>query len=662
MGDLDSRKKVQVNLNGTNTQKQEFGRHSQIINESPQIKYLTQLRSIANGGGSDTEPSQHKKNNTGLPDQLKSGIENLGGFAMDDVKVHYNSSKPAQLQAHAYAQGTDIHLAPGQEKHLPHEAWHVVQQKQGRVKPTLQMKGIAINDDSALETEADVMGEKAMTRGTYAAIRHLPDRPLIGDNVSQRRSSTIGIPVVQRVKTLADLAQKGRRIDSLGTEYAANTNYIHIGANQTGDMYHVKAALALFSENFHVLIWGVPLADNGSPASKSAINSAAVIADYLAPNASVFFCDGGKPNASSPANNLANAFAGRMEQDGEAHGFLLDVGQATSLISMGLGGGHLADEKVIDGMANINKAWNRSFAEDLLDHGFKQGIRYVLVNYRNVSATPGGVHPEHDTGVVGFGQLMRIVKKTGAVPVPMGDPPFNSVGVGDATLQDYWTWDSTKGKGRNAEAGLIRFLAQNFDVIGAVGMRSGTMDLLSFVGIPILSIDEDPVLRPDFEEQPSWARTNKLESTYGSDRYGTIYLNRGPERVGSEYKGHPKGQFDPQNKGYLEEELSRRFEETKEDVRKASTWHETHPYGKEKAEQARRRVGHILKDAQNRKQNAEGIRRDFLILRQLSIVAESAYAQREYAGYDPSWDEVYASITQAEQALSQWEAELKHGT
>lgn len=105
---------------------------------------------------------QRKVNNTGLPDQLKSGIENLSGISMDDVSVHYNSSDPAQLQAHAFAQGTDIHIGPGQEKHLPHEAWHVVQQKQGRVKPTLQMKGeVNINDDDALETEADVMGAKA---------------------------------------------------------------------------------------------------------------------------------------------------------------------------------------------------------------------------------------------------------------------------------------------------------------------------------------------------------------------------------------------------------------------------------------------------------------------------------------------------------------------
>lgn len=100
-------------------------------------------------------------NDTGLPLQLKSGIEQLSGFSLNDVKVHYNSAEPAQLQAHAFARGTDIHVASGQEKHLAHEAWHVVQQKQGRVKPTTQLKGNAINDDVSLETEADVMGAKA---------------------------------------------------------------------------------------------------------------------------------------------------------------------------------------------------------------------------------------------------------------------------------------------------------------------------------------------------------------------------------------------------------------------------------------------------------------------------------------------------------------------
>jgi hypothetical protein len=83
---------------------------------------------------------------------------------MNDVKVHYNSAKPAQLQALAYTQGTDIHVGPGQERHLPHEAWHVVQQKQGRVKPTMQARGIALNAEQGLEREADMMGTQAAQR------------------------------------------------------------------------------------------------------------------------------------------------------------------------------------------------------------------------------------------------------------------------------------------------------------------------------------------------------------------------------------------------------------------------------------------------------------------------------------------------------------------
>lgn len=97
----------------------------------------------------------------GLPAPLRSGIEALSGMDMSDVQVHRNSSAPASVGAHAYAQGNDIHLGSGQEQHLPHEAWHVVQQREGRVKPTMQMAGVAINDDAGLEKEADTMGGKA---------------------------------------------------------------------------------------------------------------------------------------------------------------------------------------------------------------------------------------------------------------------------------------------------------------------------------------------------------------------------------------------------------------------------------------------------------------------------------------------------------------------
>jgi|GEM_PF-4818907 len=102
-------------------------------NGSKQVSKAVQLQEMANRYVAKQSAipvqSQPSGNTTGLPGGLKTGIEHLSGHSMDDVKVHYNSSRPAQLQAHAYAQGTDIHLGAGQEKHLPHEAWHVVQQK-----------------------------------------------------------------------------------------------------------------------------------------------------------------------------------------------------------------------------------------------------------------------------------------------------------------------------------------------------------------------------------------------------------------------------------------------------------------------------------------------------------------------------------------------------
>ena len=135
-----------------------------MANESQNNQKFIQLKSLGTTFNQQRQlPLQLKKNNSGLPDTLKSGVESLSGLSMDDVKVHYNSDKPAQLNAHAYAQGTNIHIASGQEKHLPHEAWHVVQQKQGRVQPTMMMKAkVPINDDQALEKEADIMGAKAL--------------------------------------------------------------------------------------------------------------------------------------------------------------------------------------------------------------------------------------------------------------------------------------------------------------------------------------------------------------------------------------------------------------------------------------------------------------------------------------------------------------------
>ena len=137
---------------------------TQIHNSPRMVAQRQQLRSLFGAAAQLHEAaSSSLPNHTGLPDNLKAGIESLSGMSLDHVKVHYNSSRPAQLNALAYAHGSDIHVAAGQEKHLSHEAWHVVQQAQGRVKPTMQMNdGMPVNDDVALEHEADVMGARAL--------------------------------------------------------------------------------------------------------------------------------------------------------------------------------------------------------------------------------------------------------------------------------------------------------------------------------------------------------------------------------------------------------------------------------------------------------------------------------------------------------------------
>ena len=98
----------------------------------------------------------------GLPAALRAGAETLSGLDLGGVRVHADSPRPAAMGALAYAQGSDIHLAPGQQVHLPHEAWHVVQQLQGRARVGWQAQGLPVNADAGLEAEADVMGALAM--------------------------------------------------------------------------------------------------------------------------------------------------------------------------------------------------------------------------------------------------------------------------------------------------------------------------------------------------------------------------------------------------------------------------------------------------------------------------------------------------------------------
>ena len=178
------------------------------------------------------QPTRTAENRTGLPDKLKTGVESLSGLSLDNVRVHYNSPEPARLQALAYTRGADIHVAPGQEGHLPHEAWHVVQQKQGRVRPTLQAKGASINDDRGLEREADAMGERA-----------LAGSPQARSAAQSQTAAGVGGGVLQRYK------EKQSNFD--GDADAVWAARKEIGITARSKMNHNVAVDYNDKENFH---------------------------------------------------------------------------------------------------------------------------------------------------------------------------------------------------------------------------------------------------------------------------------------------------------------------------------------------------------------------------------------------------------------------------
>jgi len=110
-----------------------------------------------------------RKENKNLSEEVQMKMESTFGEDFSDVAIHKNSQQAKDLNALAYTQGDNIHFAPGQfnqnsrqgQALIGHEFAHVQQQRQGRVAPTIQAKGLNINDDHVLEKEADAMGEKA---------------------------------------------------------------------------------------------------------------------------------------------------------------------------------------------------------------------------------------------------------------------------------------------------------------------------------------------------------------------------------------------------------------------------------------------------------------------------------------------------------------------
>ncbi|MEL6537950.1 MAG: DUF4157 domain-containing protein, partial [Bacteroidota bacterium] len=188
-------------------------------------------------------------NATGLPGGLKAKMENSFGTPLDGLRVHKNSSFPAKVGAIATTQGNRIDFAPGHynphtargQRLIGHEAWHTVQQAQGRVKPTLQMKtGHLVNDNSVLEQEANRAGEAVAASRTFAPRTY--SRPSTGQTAVVQCSVSWTHHSVNHKTPLLALADELPNITNFYLDPAANWDHAAIARDSI--KYHRFAKMA----------------------------------------------------------------------------------------------------------------------------------------------------------------------------------------------------------------------------------------------------------------------------------------------------------------------------------------------------------------------------------------------------------------------------------
>lgn len=137
-------------------------------------------RTGASGVSGSPAPTNDRPtpNQTGLPTDVLGKME---GFFQQDfsaVRVHADSSRADHLGARAFAQGNQVHFGPGEfqprsaggKQVIGHELAHVVQQGQGKVGGGSGTGGTRVNQDPALESEADRLGARAAGAGSSPSL------------------------------------------------------------------------------------------------------------------------------------------------------------------------------------------------------------------------------------------------------------------------------------------------------------------------------------------------------------------------------------------------------------------------------------------------------------------------------------------------------------
>ncbi len=448
-----------------------------------QDKPNAQIRSASNPENLNTDslsqspekgPTIQKKANA-LPPNIQSGVEAISGYSMENVKVHYNSAKPALIQAKAYTQGDHIHVAPGEERHLPHEAWHVVQQKQNRVKPNNKsFSGVPINDDLSLEREADRMGSKASAFQSNQPVQlkilrtssvDVVQRVLHIQNSDASPFTELKYKKMKRIihnysaggepwgimKHMAEsgynfhypnwgkATDKAKELASHGLE--RGLSYLRSGSNRerntikqpgyaTGDQFGIAAAL-IIDPHLDVVITKGPAAGQAGHDStdkaesikqfyiESGIESYRIkiveTGDIRAPQATVDMRDNIKDTYVNefglPQAQISNAQVNTHISKGVGHGTTV-VASKWNDHRKGLVRQHW----------NVNASKDREIAAWLRTKNIPTAGHNVAILWSRFSGKKGDIHLEHDTSFQGIRQIVLAIAEHYTAVIIAGDP------------------------------------------------------------------------------------------------------------------------------------------------------------------------------------------------------------------------------------------------
>ena len=325
-------------------------------------------------------------NETGMPDRLKSGIENLSGMDISAVRVHYNSPKPTQLDALAYTQGQEIHIAPGREKHLPHEGWHAVQQMQGRVKPTGEVGGMPLNDNRTLEAEADSMGKKALQQYAPVEKPKKKESRVVGNSVDHEKSEA------QQGFSFTDnrpesVAQK--KLQSIMNNYPISQVIQRKGSRKSTQL-QAQAPPWRFSRMKHVVKEGYHLvSDFARSTAGPVVQRASVTGEFLDPTPNEGSTLEASGNPLHPSEFCIKASFGLVPPNtvytpGEYRQYVKGVFRKNGAVQKHkLAGGKMSETEWMEDIIGRDKYGYRNRGASRAPYGFFDDVGCTIINKEN---------------------------------------------------------------------------------------------------------------------------------------------------------------------------------------------------------------------------------------------------------------------------------------